>query len=174
MAKQPGSRRGHEGLDSHLDEEGSGLSGGERQRIALTRALLKKPEVLFLDEVTAHLDRDTEQFVTHTIREVSRTCAVVVVSHQIALFSHADKIVMLDGGTIRGTGTHATMMRSDSLYKRLVSQVDEFWWSETGQICTIHNLALGMTVEPHVHPIGMHRVIVTLAARWISQTSYSP
>lgn len=111
-----------DGLDSHLDEEGSGLSGGERQRIALARALLKRPEVLVLDEVTAHLDRDTEQSVTHMIREVSRTCAVVVVSHQIALFSQADKIVMLDGGTVRGTGTHATMMRSDSLYKRFISQ----------------------------------------------------
>ena len=83
-------------LEQNLDDTGWGLSGGERQRLVLARCVLNDPKVLLLDEVTAHLDSKTEASIVSAVRELSRTRAVIVISHQEFLIESADHIIALD------------------------------------------------------------------------------
>jgi ABC-type multidrug transport system fused ATPase/permease subunit len=84
------------GLDHPLSEQGAGLSAGQKQRLALARALLRRPQVLLLDEATANLDAETERAVVDTLRRLKGQMTLVIVTHREALRSIADQIVVLD------------------------------------------------------------------------------
>ncbi|MGC9500261.1 ABC transporter ATP-binding protein [Streptomyces sp. WG7] len=109
-------------LDDGLDTELSSatISGGERQRIALARALLRRPDVLLLDEATAQLDALTESAVHGCIRGRSREGAVVTIAHRLSTVIDADTIVVMEDGRIRAQGTHEKLLASDALYRDLV------------------------------------------------------
>ncbi|WP_407699419.1 ABC transporter ATP-binding protein, partial [Streptomyces alkaliphilus] len=107
------------GLDTELGDQGVGLSGGQRQRLCIARALLQKPDVMLLDEATSQLDSDAEQAFRHTLRRVSRRCAVVAIAHRISTVVDAERIVVLEAGRVRAVGDHGTLMREDALYRRL-------------------------------------------------------
>lgn len=109
------------GLDTDLGEAGTGLSGGERQRLAVARTLLQRPRVVLLDEVTAHLDSDSEAALTETMTTIARHCAVVVIAHRLSTVIDADRIVLIEDGTVRKTGTHDSLLDDDAVYRRLAN-----------------------------------------------------
>jgi len=113
------------GLNAEVGERGRKLSGGQKQRIAIARALLKDAPVLALDEVTSHLDYETEAAVKRSIREVSTEKSVIMVAHRLALVRNADKIIVLDSGRIREEGRHEELVAMGGIYASL-------WQLQTG------------------------------------------
>jgi ABC-type multidrug transport system fused ATPase/permease subunit len=110
-----------EGLDTEIGDRGRTLSGGERQRIAIARALLRRPELLLLDEPTAQLDAANEHALRETVDRAARRCAVLVVAHRLSTVAAADQIVVLDAGHVRAVGTHADLVATDSVYRSLAA-----------------------------------------------------
>ncbi|MGW8062467.1 ABC transporter ATP-binding protein [Streptomyces ziwulingensis] len=111
-----------DGLDTELGERGAGLSGGQRQRLAIARTMLQRPEVILLDEVTAHLDSDTEAALRDTMTEAAGECAVLAIAHRLSTVVHADRILVMEDGRIRTIGTHHELVESDKVYRRLAGQ----------------------------------------------------
>ena len=93
-----------------MGERGLNLSGGERQRIALARAILKKPEILILDEATSSLDSESEQLIQAYIREIRGRTTLVVVAHRMSTIQDADKIVVLQDGKIVEQGDRSSLL----------------------------------------------------------------
>ncbi|WP_331772719.1 ABC transporter ATP-binding protein/permease (plasmid) [Embleya sp. NBC_00888] len=108
-----------DGLDTELGERGAGLSGGQRQRLAIARTLLQRPAVILLDEVTAHLDSDTEVALRDTMAEAARECAVLAIAHRLSTIVQADRILVMEEGRVRAVGTHRELIESDEVYRRL-------------------------------------------------------
>lgn len=109
------------GLDTEVGEGGVLLSGGERQRVAIARMLLVRPRLLLLDEVTSQLDAANERALRDAILRLSRRCAVVAIAHHLSTVKDAERIIVLDEGRVRGLGTHEQLMKTDALYRELVS-----------------------------------------------------
>lgn len=107
------------GLDTDLTA--TSVSGGQRQRIALARAIVRRPEVLLLDEATAQIDGRTEAAIADVITELAATGAVVTIAHRLSTVVDADTILVMDSGRVRARGTHAELMESDRLYRDLVT-----------------------------------------------------
>ncbi|MDG4775105.1 ABC transporter ATP-binding protein [Solwaraspora sp. WMMD792] len=107
-----------DGLDTPLTP--SSMSGGQRQRIALARAILRRPDVLLLDEATAQVDGLTEAAIHDCIREQAGNGAVVTIAHRLSTVIDADTIVVMDSGRIRAYGDHRTLLATDELYRDLV------------------------------------------------------
>jgi len=108
-----------DGLDTSLVS--SAVSGGQRQRIALARALLKEPDVLLLDEATSQVDGLTEAAIHDAIRAHTRHGAVVTVAHRLSTVLDADRILVMEGGRVRASGTHEQLYAADELYRDLVA-----------------------------------------------------
>jgi ABC-type multidrug transport system fused ATPase/permease subunit len=107
-----------DGLDTSLTS--TSVSGGQRQRIALARAILKRPDVLLLDEATAQVDGLTESAIHECIRDLSQDGAVVTVAHRLSTVLDADTILVMEDGRVRARGTHEELLATDSLYRDLV------------------------------------------------------
>jgi ABC-type multidrug transport system fused ATPase/permease subunit len=110
-----------EGLDTPVGHRGIKLSGGERQRIAIARALLRRPRLLLLDEVTSQLDAVNEAALRATIADAARTTTVLVVAHRLSTVTMADRIVVMDAGLVRAVGTHTGLVAEDPLYAELAA-----------------------------------------------------
>ncbi|MFJ6510427.1 ABC transporter ATP-binding protein [Streptomyces sp. NPDC091406] len=110
-----------EGLDTAVGHRGVTLSGGERQRIAIARALLRRPRLLLLDEVTSQLDAVNEQALRDVILELAEQATVLVIAHRLSTVRHADRIVVLEEGRVRTAGTHEELIVSDDLYRELAT-----------------------------------------------------
>ncbi|MEW1682303.1 ABC transporter ATP-binding protein [Streptomyces sp. NPDC093594] len=110
-----------DGLDTLVGHRGTKLSGGERQRVAIARALLRRPRLLLLDEATSQLDAVNEAALRDTVADVARTTTVLVVAHRLSTVTAADRIVVMDAGRVRATGTHRELVASDPLYAELAA-----------------------------------------------------
>lgn len=109
-----------QGYDTVIGENGSTLSGGECQRLSIARALLKDAPVILLDEATASLDVDNETEIQEAISRLVKGKTVLVIAHRMRTVENADKIIVLDGGVVAESGTHAELMQKHGLYARLV------------------------------------------------------
>ena len=107
------------GYGAVVGERGVNLSGGQRQRIAIARALLRDPRILVFDEATSHLDSESEQLVQRALGNIARGRTVFVVAHRLSSLRHADKIVVIEEGSVVEAGTHADLLARDGLYRRL-------------------------------------------------------
>jgi ATP-binding cassette, subfamily B, bacterial PglK len=96
-----------EGVDTVVGERGVRLSGGQRQRVGLARALYTRPSVLVLDEATSNLDQATERRIVDTLAELQRGVTIVFVTHRIASVRHCDRILYVENGEVRASGTFA-------------------------------------------------------------------
>ena len=106
-----------EGYDSVLGQGGVNLSGGQKQRIAIARALVRKPEVLVLDDCTSSVDSITEAEILAAIRTSSTALTCILITQRISAAAAADRVLVLDDGRAAGVGTHAELIRSCEVYR---------------------------------------------------------
>ncbi len=115
-----------QGYDTPVAERGMSLSGGQRQRIAIARALLKKGEILIFDDSTSALDLKTEANLYAALRRDYAGVTKIIIAQRVASVRNADRIVVLDGGTISACGTHEELLKSSPVYRDIVaSQLKE-------------------------------------------------
>lgn len=107
------------GLDTVVGERGYRLSGGERQRIAIARLLLKEPQIVVLDEATAHLDSESELAVQRALAEALAGRTALVIAHRLSTIRAASQIVVLDQGRVVERGTHSELLAAGGLYASL-------------------------------------------------------
>lgn len=113
------------GLDTRIGEQGMSLSGGQRQRLSLARAILAAPKVLVLDDTLSALDVHTEAVVTEALRRVLRGVTGIVVAHRASTVLLADKVALLQDGTITHIGTHAQLLAQVPQYRYLLAADDQ-------------------------------------------------
>lgn len=111
-------QRSEAGMDTVIGEGGLKLSGGEKQRLSIARSLLRKPQLLLFDEATSALDSLTEEAISKTIQQIStdRQQITVLIAHRLSTIMHADKIFVLEKGSIVETGSHETLLTEKGLY----------------------------------------------------------
>jgi subfamily B ATP-binding cassette protein MsbA len=108
-----------DGYDALIGERGLKLSGGERQRLAIARALLRDSPLLILDEATSALDTESERIVQLALTNLMKNRTTLVIAHRLSTIQNADRIVVLDGGTIVEVGSHEDLLRQGGSYHRL-------------------------------------------------------
>ena len=108
-----------EGLDSLVSQGGKNFSGGQRQRLALARAIVKRPEVLILDDSASALDFATDAALRKAIKSLDYNPTVFIVSQRTASIQNADKILVLDDGKLVGIGTHDELLNNNSIYQEI-------------------------------------------------------
>ena len=107
------------GLDAMVGDRGMLLSGGQRQRVAIARALLKDAPILILDEATSALDTESERHIQAALAQLVRNRTTFVIAHRLSTVEQADRILVLDGGRIAESGTHAQLLVHGGLYAQL-------------------------------------------------------
>lgn len=107
----------NDGYDTMISEKGASLSGGQKQRMAIARAIIKKPEILIFDDSTSALDLSTEAKLHKALRENLSGVTVIMIAQRIASVMRADKIAVLENGSICAYGTHKELMESSSVYR---------------------------------------------------------
>jgi ATP-binding cassette subfamily B protein len=115
-----------DGYDTIVGERGQKLSGGQRQRISIARAVLKDPPILVLDEATASVDNETEAAIQRSMERITVNRTTLVIAHRLSTIRHADKIFVLEGGSLSEEGTHDSLINSGGIY-------DKLWKVQTGE-----------------------------------------
>jgi ABC-type multidrug transport system fused ATPase/permease subunit len=114
-----------EGYETQVGEVGGKISGGQRQRLTIARAILKNPAILIFDEATSSLDARAERYVQEAIDALLGGRTVFVIAHRLSTVRNADKIVVLERGTVERVGSHDELMAGDNLYRELVTLQSE-------------------------------------------------
>lgn len=113
-----------EGYETAVGDKGFKLSGGQRQRIAIARAILRKPQILILDEATSSLDHNSEASVQNAIERAVKNKTVIIIAHRLSTIMNAHKIVILEHGKIVQEGTHSDLMKQGGVYRNLYEKQD--------------------------------------------------
>lgn len=108
-----------DGLDSKVEQRGTNFSGGQKQRLTIARALVKKPKILILDDSVSALDATTEKNLREALRREMKDTTVFVITQRISSCKEADKILVVDDGTIVGEGTHDELIENNKVYKEI-------------------------------------------------------
>lgn len=109
-----------DGYQTNIGDKGIKLSGGQRQRICIARAVLRNPPLMLLDEATSALDTASEKLVQEALVNLMKNRTSVIIAHRLSTIQNADKIVVLDHGSIVEEGTHESLLAANGLYKRLI------------------------------------------------------
>jgi ABC-type multidrug transport system fused ATPase/permease subunit len=112
-----------QGYDTPLGASGAGLSGGQRQRLSIARAFLKDAPILILDEPTASLDAVAEHKLLDALTRLRRGRTTFVIAHRLSTIRDADRILVLDKGSITAQGRHSELLDSSALYRRLCADL---------------------------------------------------
>lgn len=107
------------GYETPLDENGANLSGGQRQRLAIARALLRKPQLLILDEATSNLDTITEAGIKNTIFRLDSNLTCIIIAHRLPTVKSCDRIYVMNEGRIVESGTHDELMKTNGIYRQM-------------------------------------------------------
>lgn len=108
-----------EGFDTDLGQGGVNVSGGQKQRLCIARALLKKPQVMILDDSTSAVDTATDKKIREGLKANLKDMTTIIIAQRIASVIDADKIVVLDNGEINGVGTHEELLRDNEIYREV-------------------------------------------------------
>ena len=107
------------GFDGMIEQNGRNLSGGQRQRLTIARALVRKPEILILDDSASALDFATDLKLRQNIAQTDHKMTVFIVSQRTSAVQNADKIMVLDDGCVVGLGTHEDLLKDCPVYKEI-------------------------------------------------------
>ncbi|MBE6837174.1 MAG: type I secretion system permease/ATPase [Ruminococcus sp.] len=110
------------GYDTIIGEKGMGLSGGQKQRIAIARAILANPRILIFDEATSALDYESESIIQNNLKEICKGRTVLIIAHRLSTLKEAQKIMVIDRGSIVEYDTHENLMMNKGLYCHLYNQ----------------------------------------------------
>lgn len=111
------------GYDTVLEENATNLSSGQKQRLAIVRALLKKPEILIIDEATGNLDTITENNIVNTINNATQGITCILIAHRLNTIKDCDNIFVLSNGKVAEQGTHKELMSADGMYKKYYNAI---------------------------------------------------
>lgn len=102
--------------ETKVGERGLKISGGEKQRVSIARAILKNPPILLMDEATSALDSDTEHKIVSAFHSLFSDRTSIMIAHRLSSVVHANKIIVLDKGTVAEVGSHSQLLSNNSLY----------------------------------------------------------
>ena len=105
--------------DTYIEQGGSNVSGGQRQRLCIARALLKKPKVLILDDSTSAVDTKTDALIRQAFSEFIPETTKIIIAQRISSVQDSDRIIVMDGGTINGIGTHEELLKTNEIYREV-------------------------------------------------------
>lgn len=102
-----------------MTERGATFSAGQRQLLSFARTLAHDPKILILDEATANIDTETEQWIQEALERLMQGRTSIMVAHRLSTIQHADRIIVMHHGQIRESGTHQELLKQDGIYKKL-------------------------------------------------------
>ncbi|MFI3267584.1 MAG: ABC transporter ATP-binding protein [Rikenellaceae bacterium] len=109
-----------DGYDTNIGDSGVKLSGGQRQRLSIARAILRNPQILILDEATSALDTESEKLVQEALDKLLKNRTSLVIAHRLSTIQNADKIIVVDAGSIIDQGTHKELYDLNGIYRKLI------------------------------------------------------
>ena len=112
-----------DGIHTMMHEAGANLSGGQRQRIAIARAIYKHASLLLFDEATSALDNESEKRIQASLNDYTKDKITITIAHRLSTIEHADKILVLQKGSIVASGTHKELLESSNVYQRLAGEL---------------------------------------------------
>ena len=107
------------GYDTYIEQGGANVSGGQKQRLCIARALLKKPKILILDDSTSAVDTQTDARIRQALRQYIPETTKIIIAQRTASVEDADRIIVMDGGTIHAIGTHRQLLAEDAIYREI-------------------------------------------------------
>ena len=113
-----------DGIDTKMEEFGANLSGGQRQRVAIARAIYKHSSLLLFDEATSALDNESEKRIQKALDNYTKDKITITIAHRLSTIEHADKILVVQKGSIVASGTHRELLDSSPIYQRLAGELD--------------------------------------------------
>lgn len=105
--------------DTYIEQGGANVSGGQKQRLCIARALLKKPKILILDDSTSAVDTRTDAMIRKALREFIPDTTKIIIAQRISSVQDADRVIVMEGGSINAIGTHKELMAANDIYREI-------------------------------------------------------